>query len=125
VEAALARVTAAARLTVRRALTEHMMGLAFPGGVRLRLGDDLRARFPAALQRLAHPALLALLARIDPTPDDLRDSGAADWGDLPDRLHFIADLFRCYAEAPDLLGPPFTDEQIGVLRAGRRPAGPL
>jgi hypothetical protein len=125
VEAALERLTAAARLTIRRALTEHMMVLSFPPGVRLRLGDDLRARFPAALQRLAHPDLLALLAQIDPTPDDLHDSGAADWGDLPDRLHFIADLFRCYADAPDLLGPPFTDEQVGALRAGRRPAGPL
>jgi hypothetical protein len=91
----------------------------------LRLGDDLRARFPLALRRLAHPGLLSLLAQIDPTRDDLQGSGAADWADLTDRLHFIADLFRCYADAPDLLGPPFTDEQVQALHAGRRPAGPL
>jgi len=55
----------------------------------------------------------------------LRDSGAADWADLSERIHFIADMFRCYQETHDLLGPPFTLEQTAALQAGRRPNGKL
>jgi hypothetical protein len=66
-----------------------------------------------------------LLERTDPTPDSLRETGALDWADLPDRLHFIVDLFRCYQERRALLEPPFTDEQVAALTAGRLPGGRL
>lgn len=113
------------RRRVRLILTEHLMTIGLPGGRRLRLGDDLTAEVPAALQRLVNSELVALLARLDPTPDSLRGTGAADWADLPQRLHFILDLFRCYALAPDLFDPPFTPEQVAALKAGRRPEGRL
>src|SRR3712207_6973910 len=54
--------------------------------------------FPATLREITNPDLRLLLERIDPTPDSLRETGAVDWADLPDRLHFILDLFRCYQE---------------------------
>ncbi|MBL8168391.1 MAG: hypothetical protein JNJ50_09570, partial [Acidobacteria bacterium] len=63
--------------------------------------------------------------RIDPTTDSLRDSGAVDWANLAERLHFIADLFRCFHEAPELFDPPFTAEQLVVLKTDRLPDGRL
>jgi hypothetical protein len=97
-----------ARRHIRLFLTARMMELGFPKGVRLHLGKDLKANFPPDLQKLTHPELIALMEKIDPTPDSLLDTGAVDWADLGDRLHFIADLFRCYQETPDLLlSPPF------------------
>jgi len=120
---ALSRFSTLARRHIRLFLTARLMELGFPKGQHLRLGHDLQARFPAHLQHLANPELLALLKQVDPTPDSLRETGAVDWASLPDRLHFIADLFRCYQEAADLLGPPFEPEQAEAIKAGRLPSG--
>ena len=124
-DAAIDALVAVARQQARLIITAHTMTLGLPHGVRLRLGDDLRGEFPASLRQIANPDLRALLDRIDPTPDSLRETGAADWADLPDRLHFIADLFRCYHESRDLFEPPFTLDQVTVLKAGRLPGGEL
>lgn len=104
---AIGAFTTLARQRIRLFLTAHLMELGFPKGVRLHLGRDLKANFPASLRQLTNPELSALLKKIDPTPDSPQESGARDWASLPDRLHFIADLFRCYQEAPELLSPPF------------------
>ncbi len=124
-DTAISRLIAVARQQVRWLLTEHMMLLNLPHGIRLRLGDDLSAGFPEVLRQITSPDLCILLDQIDPTPDSLSESGAADWADLPDRLHFIVDLFRCYEETPDLLGPPFSPDQVTEIKAGRIPSGPL
>lgn len=124
-DAAVDALLATARRQLHLIITEHMMTLGLPHGVRLRLGDDLRAEFPSTLKRIENPDLHALLARIDPTPDSTLDSGAVDWADLRERLHFIADLFRCYHESRDLHEPPFTPDQVAALKAGRRPSGAL
>lgn len=125
IDIAINRLITVARQQVRMLLTEHLMVLCFPHGVRLRLGEDLKAEFPAALKQITKPDLRTLLEQIDPTPDSLRETGAVDWADLPDRLHFITDLFRCYQEAPDLWEPPFTPDQVTAVKAGRLPSGPL
>ena len=93
-------------------VTETMMTIELPHNTRLRLGDDLAVRFPSILQQLSNPDLLELLAQIDPTPDSTRESGTEYWGDLPDRIHFIADMFRCYQMSPELLEPPFATDRI-------------
>ncbi len=124
-ENALRAFIAAVRRQARRILTEAMMTIWLPPGIRLRLGDDLSAAFPASLRQIESPDLCALLAQIDPTPDSTRESGATDWADLPERLHFIADMFRCYQESADLFSPPFTPEQVAALKAGRLPEGRL
>jgi hypothetical protein len=118
-------LVAIARQQTRAVITEHLMTIGLPRGKRLRLGSDLSGEFPASLREITNPDLRALLERIDPTPDSLRDTGAVDWGDLPERLHFILDMFRCYGEARDLFEPPFTPEQVAALRAGRLPGGKL
>lgn len=122
---AIERIFTVARQRIRLFLTDRMMVLGFPNGLQLRLGDDLKARFPTVLKQLNNPELTTLLMRIDPTPDSLRDTGAVDWADLPERLHFIADLFRCYHETPDLLTPPFSVAQVEAIKAGRLPEGQI
>jgi len=116
---------AEARRRAHFVVTEYLMTIGLPHGVRLRLGDDLPGPFPASLRQIALPDLRALLERLDPTPDSTRDTGAADWASLPDRLHFIIDMFRCYHEAPDLFEAPFSAQQVALLKAGRLPPGRL
>ncbi|SEQ95090.1 hypothetical protein SAMN05216188_106333 [Lentzea xinjiangensis] len=125
VRLAVEQLAEQARAVVRRAVTRHLMTLALPGGELLDLSDDLPATFPPLLAELSDPELLALLATVDPTPDSPAGTAARDWADLPDRMHYIADMFRCHALREDLLGPPFTAEQVEALSAGRRPGGDL
>jgi hypothetical protein len=122
---AIQALLAAVQREMRHALTHTLMTIRFPPDRLVKLGDDLRAGFPASLRQIADADLRALLARVDPTPDSTSGSGAADWANLPDRLHFIADLFRCFQEAPELFDAPFTPEQTAALKAGRMPQGRL
>lgn len=120
-DAAIERLLEAARGRIRLFLTEHMMTLELPHGRRLRLGDDLKAAFPPSLREIAGDDLRALLAQIDPTRDSLHETGARDWSALSERLHFIADLFRCYHEQPDLLEAPFSAAETAAIVEGRWP----
>jgi hypothetical protein len=113
-----------ARRRARLVITKAVMRIGLPHG-SLHLGDDLTADYPDVLRQLALADLLALLSRFDPTPDSPRDSGAADWSLLPERLHFIIDMFRCYHNAADLFDPPFLPAQVAALKAGRLPDGAL
>jgi hypothetical protein len=114
-----------ARLRVRRVITEHLMTLELSPHHQVRLGRDLAVPFPASLARLDDAELLALLSRVDPTPDSPLESGARDWASLAERMHFIADLFRCYHETGELLEPPYSADQVEAMRAGRIPSGRL
>ena len=110
---------------VHRVVTRHLMSITLGSIGQVRLGEDLGVGFPPSLRTISLTELRDLLERIDPTRDDTLDSGAVDWADLDDRIQFIADLFRCFAERPELFEPPFTPAQLEDLDAGRRPAGPL
>ena len=120
-----AKLAKKARRLARQTITEHMMTLHLPNDRLLYLGQDLRGTFPPDLREIDNPDLQTLLQRIDPTPNSLQDTGTDDWGNLADRIHFIADMFRAYEEDGSLLGPPFTVEQVMKLKAGQRPAGRL
>jgi hypothetical protein len=122
---ALDALVAENRRLVRLIVTRHLMSIDLGTAVHLQLGDDLVAPFPPSLREIVVPELRDLLDRIDPTPDSPRGSGVVDWADLGDRIHFIADMFRCYQESPFLFEAPFTPEQLGRIDAGERPAGPL
>lgn len=115
----------AAQKKVRLLLTKNMMVLCFPEGKYLKLGEDLKANFPESLQELNNPELQLLLQQVDPTQNSIQASGAIDWADLPDRLHYIVDLFRCHQETSDLLESPFSEEQIIMIKEGRIPMGEL
>lgn len=112
------------RRLARLVITEHMMTIDL-AGTRLKLGDDLRAEFPLELRTITNADLRTLLERVDPTPDSLDGSGATDWAALTDRIHFIADMFRCYQTTPALFDPPFTADQVIALKAGQVPIGRL
>ncbi|GAA0220609.1 hypothetical protein GCM10010492_18360 [Saccharothrix mutabilis subsp. mutabilis] len=122
--AATDRLADQARTLARRTVTRHLMTLALPDEL-LDLSTDLDAPFPPLLVELSDPDLLDLLTRVDPTPDSLRDTAAGDWSDLPDRMHYIADMFRCHAERATLQNPPFTDDQVAAMYDGRLPTGRL
>ncbi|NUT92927.1 MAG: hypothetical protein HOY78_12980, partial [Saccharothrix sp.] len=124
IRTAVERLSQHARALARQAVTRHLMTLALPDEL-LDLSQDLPAHFPPLLTELSDPELLALLARVDPTPDSLTDTAARDWSDLPDRMHYIADMFRCHAQREVLLDPPFTPEQVAAMAEGRRPSGRL
>lgn len=109
----------------RLAVTRFLMTLGLPAGRLLRLGADLRADFAELLQTLHNTELRALLARVTPRPDDLRGSGASDWADLQERMHFIASMFRIYHQDAGLLQPPFSVQQVQLIKQGRQPGGPL
>jgi hypothetical protein len=117
IESAVNRFSEVARRHLRLFLTDQMMELGFPNGQRLQLGRDLKASFPANLVKLKNKDLVTLLKQIDKTPDTVLASGAFDWADLPDRLHFIADMFRCFQETPDLLTPPFPPQHVQSIKA--------
>ena len=124
-DAALDGWLAEARRLAHVIITEYMMTIGLPHDVILHLGQDLPAEFPPSLKQITLPDLQTMLARIDPTPDSTRDTGAVDWSSFPDRLHFIVDLFRCYHESAELFDPPFKTEQVAALKAGRLPEGRL
>jgi hypothetical protein len=122
---AIDTLVAEERRLIRRVLTRHLMSIELGPGVRLRLGEDLDGGFPPSLREIVLPELRDLLDRIDPTRDSPLESGAVDWADLGDRVHFIAEMFRSYQESPFLFEPPFTTAQLERLDAGDRPADPL
>lgn len=110
---------------LRRVLTAHLMTLTIPPGKHLRLGKDLAMVYPEDLQKLINADLLAMLSGIDPTPGSLLESGSDDWADLHERMHFISELFRCCHTAKEMFDPPFSDEQVELIRQGQLPAGNL
>jgi hypothetical protein len=125
----LAPVSAVVPRVWRAEATRYLMHLQLPGE-RLGLGKDVPSRpgrpmFPAPLQDLRHPDLLALLRRLDRTWGTTAGSGAGDWADLGDRMHYIADLFRARQQEPGLGAPPFSPDQCRAILAGSVPAGPL
>lgn len=113
------------RQLTRQIITEHLMTITFADDSYLSLGRDLRTPYPASLQQIHSAEIKALLAEADPTPDSTAATGAVDWGDLNERLHFIVDMFRCFQENPLLLEKPFSAEQMAAIKAGRRPTGRL
>ena len=118
------RLADALRRGVRAAVTETLTTLALPGET-LQLGRDVPGAFPEHLRTLAHPDLVTLLAAIDPAPDTPEGSGATDWASLPQRMHFISELFRTRHETPSLFSAPFSPEQTRTIQQGRRPDGRL
>ncbi|HEX6867379.1 MAG TPA: hypothetical protein VF119_01175, partial [Candidatus Limnocylindrales bacterium] len=122
---AIDRIVLEEQRLIHRIVTRHLMSISLGSIGPVRLGVDLGVGFPPSLRTITLADLRDLLDRIDPTRDDPLDSGAVDWSDLDDRIHFIADLFRSFEEAPELFEPPFTALQLDELDAGRRPADPL
>jgi hypothetical protein len=110
---------------IRQVITDHLMTLHLSGTEVLRLGQDLRNKFPEVLAQITNPRLIEVLTQVDLTPNNLRESGADDWANFADRMHFIADFFRVYQERQQLFEAPFTPAQAALIKSGKRPDGPV
>ncbi len=102
---ALAPLIAEVQRLVREIITERLMVLELPGET-LRLGRDLSGEYSADLGHLDNPELCELLQKADPTLDSLGQSGAENWADFAERMHFIAELFRARQRSVRLFEPP-------------------
>jgi hypothetical protein len=109
---------------LREVITRSLMVMSLPGRV-LYLGEHMAVPLPAALAQLTDAELTALVGRFEPKPPLVDDCGARDWSDFDQRMHYIAHLFRAFHLHDELLGPPFTPEQIEAITAGRIPDGAL
>ncbi len=109
---------------VRKQITAYLMTLNLPHE-SLLLSRDLQRTYPTALSRLSCKDLVELMAKIDTTPGSLKESGAEDWSDLTDRMHFITELFRCYQFDEQLFQQAFKPEQVDAMKRGEIPTGRL
>jgi hypothetical protein len=107
--------------------TEHLMRIQIAALPELALGEDLppvregTPFLPADLQPPRSDDLDAFLARNDRSKGDGRGSAARAWGDFDDRMRFITALFCSRFDLPDLLDPPFTEQQVAALHRGELP----
>jgi hypothetical protein len=104
------------------------MAYALPGN-QMRLGRDVALpkafTFPDELLVLENPKTLEVVSMFDRDINTLSGSAAENWGDLNDRMTFLADFFRSHQRYTPLFDPPFSDEQINSILANRVPEGPL
>jgi len=106
-----------------------LMQLRLPGG-DIELGSDLQPfpgqpLFPPALQTIEMNDLRKLLAAYRADGSTARGSGAEDWADVLERMHFILTLFRSRQQDRRLFSQPFTAEQRTALSRGELPNAPL
>jgi hypothetical protein len=106
----------------RELITESLMTLALPGRV-LALGTHLPDEYPSELRELTVAA--ELVARFEPAEGEVDDCGARDWSDLDQRMHYIVHLFRAFHVRAATFGPPFTNDQVALIRSGKIPDGDL
>lgn len=122
---AVRRLQAGAHTLFRQEITEKLMTMALPSGMVLRLSRDLGIEYPESLKTIQSVELQHFLNDHDPSLNSTVSSGAVDWANLPERLHYIIDLFRCCQDTRDLLAAPFLPDQVDAFHAGRLPAGRL
>ena len=122
---AVDKLAATAEKHIRRVITKHLMTLTLPPDNCLQLGNDLISPYPENLTTLTGADLITLLKQLKPTINTIDGAGCTDWADLKQRIHFIANLFRCYHETKDLLDSPFSVDQLALIKAGRIPGGRL
>ncbi len=123
-EAAIDRLITELQHLVRKQITACLMTLNLPHE-SLLLSKDLQRTYPKVLSCLSYKDLVELMAKIDTTPESLKESGAEDWADLTDRMHFITELFRCYQFDEQLYEPAFKPEQVEAMKRGEVPMGRL
>jgi hypothetical protein len=109
---------------VREIITMALMVMSLPGRVMM-LGATMDEPFPEILRELHDTELLELFGRFDALPGGAIDTGARDWSVFEQRMRYIAHLFRAFHLHEELLGAPFTAEQVAAISAGTVPDGDL
>ena len=109
----------------REVITECLMVLTMPDGNALRLGHSFEFPIPDALRAPSSANLAALFTRFERCQLTHGNSGADDWSDLEQRMHFILHLFCAFHLRADLFSSPFSETQLSDIVAGRLPDGRL
>ena len=113
------------RKLTRGLITEKLMSLRLPDRL-LILAEDMPMQPPPRLSTLDQSDLLTFLSPFFPEGAGSSSSCAArDWADLPQRMRYIARLFRAIQEDESLFRPPYTPEQVWQFRGGTLPDGDL
>jgi hypothetical protein len=91
--------------------TRRLMTLTLPD-INLDLGKDVPPlaggeSFPGDLATLDYPPLVALMDKLDRTPNSLRGSAAGNWVELGDRMNYVVDFFRSRQQDARLYESPF------------------
>jgi len=108
----------------RELITHSLMVLSVPGRI-LALGLNLNEPYPEALRTLSNRDLATLVAQFEPVAPAPDHSGARDWSNLDQRMHYIVHLFCAFHLWAELSRPPFTPEQVERFRRGEVPDGEL
>ena len=116
-----ARVQRAIADMTREIITMSLMVMSLPGRV-LALGANMDEPFPELLRDLDDAELIALFVRFDVGSPG---TAARDWSDFDQRMRYIAHLFRAFHLHEELLGEPFTPQQVAAFSAGIVPDGDL
>ncbi len=115
-----AHVTAHLEDLWQHVATRLLMTMSMPGET-LHLDRDVpqipghTELFPATLEHLGLPPLVALMNEWDPTHGTGHGSAARDWADLHQRMGYIVNLFRSRQHYLVLTVPPFTAEQLAWM----------
>ncbi|MDX2067570.1 MAG: hypothetical protein SFV55_04040 [Haliscomenobacter sp.] len=115
----------------RKISTKMLMRIEVPDG-HLDLSEDIpliayepAKMFPEELLVIRNPELLKVLEDLDCSPDSSAGSAAKDWGNLGERMNFIADFFRSAQQDEHMFWPPFNAEQTALIKQGKVPPGKL
>ena len=115
----------------RKISTKFLMQIEVPDG-HLDLSEDIPLiayepgkMFPEELAEIRNPALLKVLAELDHSSNSSKGSAAKDWGNLGERMNFIADFFRSAQQDAHLFWPPFNAQQTALIKQGEVPSGKL
>ena len=103
----------------RELITHALMTLSVPGRILL-LGSTCSTRTPRSCARSATRSWRRWSRSFEPAGGVDR-SGAIDWSDLHQRMHYIVHLFRVFHEQHDLFDAPFTPAAGGAVPRGRDP----
>ena len=110
-------------------LTDLALHLNLPGNERLHLRSDVppplgKPLYPPDLQKLSNPDALAILEEFGADTPTAIGTGATDWSNLVQRMHYILVLFRSRQLESILLSEAFSAAQQSDLAAGRMPTAP-
>lgn len=123
------RLIGFSRQHVLKTITRMWMTYALPTG-DVQLGRDVllapgSSQYPKQLLFLKNPRTVEIVRKFDKDLSTVIGSAAENWGNLDDRMTFLADFFRSYQRFNPLFEAPFTGEQITSIMSNQVPDGPL
>ncbi|MHB8862955.1 MAG: hypothetical protein ACYC6N_11160 [Pirellulaceae bacterium] len=115
---------------IRKCVTQRLMTYSV-GATQLAVHEDVPpltpVLFPESLVALGNAELREFLDGPDGWDvgrGQLKNTRANDWTKLRDRMGYIVNLFRTQHLAVHVVSPPYSEEQLRAIAAGRLPSRP-